>query len=184
MVTRGGPPIFCFSRTLRPGKRRGRFRSTKNPMPASKGVISYDRSWPLSGRPASRRRLSRAPSPQGRRPSGFPVSRRRFQISGPVFRFVKISKPSSPVYPVRATKASPPSSWVPTMWFLSGSAKPAGIIRARMAADLGPCRAMPAVEPGLPEKRAWGVSFFLSNARTSCWREALTTRKKLSGPKR
>ena len=52
--------------------------------------------------------MSRAPRPAGRRPCGRPASTMRRQRALAASGGTKISNPSSPVYPVRATIACPP----------------------------------------------------------------------------
>ena len=63
----GGPRRLAFSRSraARPRNPSGFDHDTTQPRPACSGVIPGPSSWPCRGRAASRRSVSRAPSPAG-----------------------------------------------------------------------------------------------------------------------
>ena len=97
---------------------------------------SFPSSWLYSGRPASSRRVSRAPSPTGM--AHFPTN--WSQRVGPSSRSPKSSKhKGSPVYPMRATFTSAPEMFTVLTAFLDGSGRcPCWIISVKISRDLEP----------------------------------------------
>lgn len=83
---------------------------TTRPRPASNGVVAVVSSCPYSGMPASRRRVSRQERPQGTSPVSLPASVSASQRATASAGRTNSSKPSSPVYPVRAISASTPAT--------------------------------------------------------------------------
>ena len=58
-------PVARSSSSAAPAEKSPLSQPTTQPSPAWSGVMPGPSSWPCSGRPASRRRVSRAPSPAG-----------------------------------------------------------------------------------------------------------------------
>mmetsp|Transcript_28530 Transcript_28530/g.72232 ORF Transcript_28530/g.72232 Transcript_28530/m.72232 type:complete len:222 (+) Transcript_28530:346-1011(+) len=106
--------------------------------PASEGVVVSSMSCPYRHRPASRRRASRAPRPDGLTSGSEHRSCQRGTASSPL---TKISNPSSPVYPQRATKQGHPLTTI-----LAASPNPifdkSSLTNfCSTVAAMGPCRA-------------------------------------------
>ena len=81
------------------------FHFTIQPRSASSTVNSSPMSCPWSAIFASSRSVSRAPSPAGTSPSPSPASSNRRAAASAPSAGRRISNPSSPVYPIRATVA-------------------------------------------------------------------------------
>src|SRR5262249_18665125 len=105
---RRGPSAARAASESRPTKSPGLSSLTTRPSPASYGVTSGPSSLPYNGMPASRRSVSRAASPAAGRSAEEPDSPVQTRSQSPAAQ--KISKPSSPVYPVRATHAGHPAT--------------------------------------------------------------------------
>ena len=99
---RDGPEAFSASSASLPMNSVS--NATTQPRPACNGVMSGPSSWPCSGRPASRRSVSRAPSPAGVAPASATACHN--MAASP--DGIEISSPASPVYPVPATVHSAP----------------------------------------------------------------------------
>mmetsp|Transcript_6685 Transcript_6685/g.14950 ORF Transcript_6685/g.14950 Transcript_6685/m.14950 type:complete len:344 (-) Transcript_6685:79-1110(-) len=107
--------LFAHSERMRseptklPGSFRRRLAITQSRVPSTGEVVS-SRSLPYKQRPASSRSESRAPSPTGSTSSWSSSDSQR--VTTPCFSpaplGTAISKPSSPVYPLRLTKHSSP----------------------------------------------------------------------------
>ena len=100
------PDSFLANSASRPRK-APLSHDTTHSRPASRELIPLPSSCPCSGRPASRRKVSRAPSPAGTPPACTSA----FQMVVACATGTASSRPSSPVYPVPAmVQATPMSS--------------------------------------------------------------------------
>src|ERR1700734_232301 len=94
----------------RPTKSPGLSNFTTRPRPASNGVMDGPSSLPYSGMPASSRSVSRAARPAGTSPDGAPAAKIASHTATASDGRQYTSKPSSPVYPVRATQHGRPAT--------------------------------------------------------------------------
>mmetsp|Transcript_15977 Transcript_15977/g.41317 ORF Transcript_15977/g.41317 Transcript_15977/m.41317 type:complete len:303 (-) Transcript_15977:29-937(-) len=132
--------LICFKMMLSPMKPPcSRLAlATTNRSPASAGVVVSSMSLPYRQRPASSLSESRAPRPMGITSAWL----RMFCATVSECSLGKaISKPSSPVYPLRVTKQSTPATFMctPDMNFIDSNLWSHSV--AMTEAALGPCSA-------------------------------------------
>mmetsp|Transcript_14061 Transcript_14061/g.30454 ORF Transcript_14061/g.30454 Transcript_14061/m.30454 type:complete len:324 (-) Transcript_14061:176-1147(-) len=134
------PSASCFLMTSPPRKSNAvlRLLPTHQARPASMGVMSSLRSLPYRHRPASRRRLSRAPRPASL--TALLLTRASASCTAWVLGTL-ISNPSSPVYPVLVTQTGMPFT-SKRLKFEKYIFERSSFVRAcRVGAAAGPCRA-------------------------------------------
>mmetsp|Transcript_31032 Transcript_31032/g.72119 ORF Transcript_31032/g.72119 Transcript_31032/m.72119 type:complete len:310 (-) Transcript_31032:215-1144(-) len=138
----------CSSRRMRseptklPGSARLRFAITQSSEPST-GLVVSSKSLPYKQRPASSRSESRAP-----RPTGFTSScaiSASHSVTTPCCAEEPLgtatSKPSSPVYPERATKQSRPATCIVCAAMKGTCERSVFVSVCRTPAALGPCNA-------------------------------------------